>query len=241
MKYKNLVVVGTSHIAEQSLQEVEQAIEKEKPDIIAIELDRKRLYALTHKVKRKIGLSDIKRVGIKGFLFNVIGAFAERKLGKMVGVEPGSDMMRAIQLAKKNKIQLALIDQDIEITLKKISKSFGWREKIHLVVDLFKGVFFGKRELKRLGLTQLDLTKVPSKKLITTLIKEMKRRYPSLYKVLVEERNIFMAGMLKRIIAEHPEKKIVAIIGAGHEDEIMEMVKGPEITYSFAIRNVYKQ
>jgi len=48
MKYKNLTIIGTSHIARQSLEEVKSAIEKIKPDIIAIELDRKRYYGLTH-------------------------------------------------------------------------------------------------------------------------------------------------------------------------------------------------
>ena len=37
MKYKNLKLVGTSHIAEESLREVQKTIEKEKPDIIALE------------------------------------------------------------------------------------------------------------------------------------------------------------------------------------------------------------
>ena len=57
MKYKNLIIIGTSHIAKQSLKEVKKAIEEEKPDIIAIELDRKRLMALASKKKE---ISDVK-------------------------------------------------------------------------------------------------------------------------------------------------------------------------------------
>ena len=34
MKYNNLTIIGTSHIAKQSLDEVEKAIEEEKPGII---------------------------------------------------------------------------------------------------------------------------------------------------------------------------------------------------------------
>ena len=44
LKYKNLIIIGTSHIAKQSLEEVQRTIEKEKPEIIALELDKKRLY-----------------------------------------------------------------------------------------------------------------------------------------------------------------------------------------------------
>ena len=237
MRYKNLILIGTSHIAKQSLEEVEKTIEKEKPDFIALELDRKRFYALTHNIKRRLRLSDIKRIGIKGFLFNIFGAWAEEKLGKMVGMKPGAEMIKAIQLAKENKIKIALIDQDIEITLKKLSKNLTWKEKLNFMIDIFKGIFFKKSELKKLGIKDLDLTKVPPKALIKKLIKKVKIRYPNLHKVLIEERNEVMADRLRDLIDKHPDSKIVAIIGAGHEEEILNLIKNPpEITYSFSIR-----
>ncbi|MBR9692265.1 hypothetical protein GOV06_05780 [Candidatus Woesearchaeota archaeon] len=239
MKLKNLILIGTSHIARQSLKEVTDTIEKEKPDIVAIELDRKRFYALTSQTKRRLRLSDIRAIGIKGFLFSIIGGWIQKKLGKMVGVEPGSEMLAAIKLAKKHKIKLALIDQDIEITLKKISKAWGWKEKLNFLVDLVKGTLFRKSEMKKLGISpkDLDLTKVPPKTLIKKLTKIMKKRYPGLYLVLVEERNKIMANNLKQIMRNSPDKKIVAVVGAGHEDELISLIKAePKITYSFHIK-----
>ena len=59
MKYKNLTIIGTSHIAKQSLDEVKDAIEGEKPDIIALELDKQRLYALMQAKKEKIRFYNI--------------------------------------------------------------------------------------------------------------------------------------------------------------------------------------
>ena len=44
MNYNNLIIIGTSHIAKQSLKEVNDMFENENPDIIALELDRKRIY-----------------------------------------------------------------------------------------------------------------------------------------------------------------------------------------------------
>ena len=70
MKHKNLTILGTSHIAKQSLKDVEDAIIKAKPGIVALELDRKRLAALLDKNPPKVRLRDIRRVGIKGFLFS---------------------------------------------------------------------------------------------------------------------------------------------------------------------------
>ncbi len=238
MKFKNLTLIGTSHIAKQSLKEVTDVIEKEKPDIVALELDRKRFYALTHEVKRKLKLADIRRIGIKGFLFNLIGAWIEEKLGRMVGVKPGSEMLTAIKLAKQYKIRIALIDQDIEITLRRISIALTWKERFNFIVDLVRGLIFRKSEMKKLGIKQLDLTKVPPRTLIKKLTKIMKDRYPGLYLVLVEERNKVMAANLKNLMENNPDKKIIAIIGAGHEEELLDLIKAasPEITYSFQIK-----
>ena len=228
MKFKNLIIVGTSHIAKQSMREVEEAVSNNKPDIIAIELDRRRFIALMHKKKGKkdrIRLRDIRRIGVKGYLFSLIGGYVQKKLGKIVGVVPGSDMKKAIKLAKKNNLQIALIDQDIEVTLKKFSKSFTWREKWHIVADIFKGIFFRK------NVVQFDLSKVPDEQVIKKMMKEVKVRYPNLYRVLVTERNKIMAVNLFKIMREHPDKKILAVVGAGHAEDMMKIIEGKHRLY----------
>jgi len=233
MKYRNLTIIGTSHIAKQSLDDVKKAIEEGKPEIVALELDRKRLPALMSAKKGKIRIYDIFKIGFKGFMFALIGAWAEKKLGEYVGVAPGSEMKQAVRLAKKNKIQLALIDQDIEITLRRLSKSLTWKEKWNFIVDVFKGVVLRKKEI------DFDLRTVPSKKIITKLINKVKKRYPNIYNVLVKERNEVMAKNLIRLMKEKEDDKILAIVGAGHEDEIIRLIKKGinkvDITYSYSI------
>ncbi len=228
MNYKNLIIIGTSHIARQSLDEVEKAIVEGKPDIIALELDRRRLYSLFRK-PGKIRVYDVKRVGIKGFIFSLIGAWAEKKLGKIVGVAPGSEMKKAVRLARKHDIKIALIDQDIEITLKRFSKSLTWKEKWNFIADIVKAFFVRKKVI------EFDLTKVPDKKIIKKLVDHVKERYPNIYKVLIVERNHVMAGNLRKIMEKYSDKKILAIIGAGHEDDILELIKKPSISYSFSV------
>jgi pheromone shutdown-related protein TraB len=228
MDTKNLRLVGTSHIARQSLKEVKATIIHWKPHIIALELDRKRLFALTSKKRQKgfFSISNIKRIGLKGFLFSLIGEFAQKRLGRMVGVAPGSEMRTAIRLAKKQGIALALVDRDIEITLKRFSKSLTWTEKKNFVVDVVKGLISRKE-------FDFDLRTVPEKELIKKLIREMKKRYPNVYKVLVKERNEYMAGKLAHIIANNPDKRVLAIIGAGHEEAIMMRVVSHLKKYKF--------
>ena len=230
MNYKNLVFLGTSHIAKQSMNEVKKYIETEKPDIIALELDRKRLPALMQK-QRKIELRVIKRIGIKGFLFSLFGAWAEKKLGKLVGVAPGSEMRLAVRLAKKNNIRIALIDQDIEITLRRLSKELSWKEKWNFISDILKALFAGKNEI------DFDLRTVPEKKVIKKLVEKLKERYPNIYHVLIEERNAVIADNLKNLMDSNPDKKILVILGAGHVEDVLDLIKrkqDDDISYTFS-------
>ena len=209
LKSRNLIIIGTSHIAKQSIKEVSSIIEKESPDIIALELDQLRFNKLLSNKKEKFNIKNIN-------LLNIIGAYIEKKLGDKVGVSPGAEMKTAINLAKKNNIELELIDQDIRITLKKLKRELTFKEKIKIVYDIIKSALF-QSELK------IDLTKVPEKKFINSLLKIVKKRYPSIYKVLVEERNAFMAKRLYSLMSTN--KKILAVVGAGHEEGIINIIK----------------
>ena len=43
---RRITLVGTAHVSAQSISEVTDAIERTKPDCVAIELDEKRLQSL---------------------------------------------------------------------------------------------------------------------------------------------------------------------------------------------------
>ena len=211
-----LQIIGTSHIAAQSVQEIERAIEQQKPDIICVELDIQRASALLDERKRKITVAQILQIGVKGYVFAKLGQYVQQKLGKVVGVAPGSDMKTALEIARKTKIDVAFIDQPIQITLKKFSKALTWKEKMRFVIDFFKGIFSPKKQMKKLGLQNLDLRKVPKDELILKMMGQVQERYPSIYKVLVEDRNKYMVKKLVILLRKHPDKKILAVVGAGH-------------------------
>jgi len=215
-KYKNLTLIGTSHIAKESVLEVRKTIENEEPDIIAIELDRGRYIAITQNIKSKI---DIRRTGIKIFLIAKLGVYIEKKLGKIVGVSPGSEMLEAIKLAKERKVTLALIDQDIAITFKKLSNALTAKVFFRLIKNFFKSLV--KREY-----IKIDLTKVPKQKLINQILSLMKKDYPEIYNPLIRDRDKVMAKGLKMLMEKKPDSKIVAIVGAGHVQGILKILKG---------------
>ena len=230
---ENVRILGTSHIAAQSLKEVRSSFVNDKPDILALELDRGRLVGLmSEDTERK--RVPIRQIGFKGYLFYVLGSWLQKKLGRMVGVMPGAEMKLAIKLAKKHSIKIALIDRDIRITLKRFSQSMGWRERFNFIADIFKGFVFKKKMEEEMGLKGLDLTKVPDEELIEKLILRVKERYPGMYSSLIEERNIIMANNILRLSLAEPDKRILVIVGAGHRRALEEELSRASCT-GFAI------
>ena len=71
--YKNLYILGTSHISKDSIKQVDSFISDNKPDIVAIELDKRRFYAMLNE--SKLSIKDVFQMGIKAFLINLIGAY----------------------------------------------------------------------------------------------------------------------------------------------------------------------
>lgn len=214
-KNENICIIGTSHIAQQSVLEVKTAITNLKPKIVALELDPKRFASLMSK-KRKMTLKDIRYLGIKGFIFNIIGAAIERRLGKLVKTAPGSEIKAAVESAKHVDAKIALIDQDISITLKRLTSGLTWKEKFRFIKEIVLAVF------KRSPKISFDLRKVPDQEVIQKLTNELKKKYPSVYRALITERDNHMAKALNKISADYPQEKIVAIVGAGHIEGILK-------------------
>lgn len=217
--FKNLIIIGTSHIAEESVNKINQSFKEFNPDVIAIELDSQRFMSLMNNEQQKLSFYMIRKVGLSGFIFLIIGRYIQNKLGSIVKIKPGADMKTAATLAIKNKKELLFIDRNIGITLKRFSKAFNFKEKIRVVIDLFKGFFQRKKRIS------IDITKVPQEDTLKILMSELKKNYPNLYNVLITERNNFMAKKVFKFMKANPEKKLMCIIGAGHEKGFNKRLK----------------
>ena len=148
-------------------------------------------------------------------------------------MQPGIDMLTVVKEAKKAKAKIALIDQDIRLTLRNFSKSITWKERFRFIGDIFLGIFRGKKLAKEMGISTLDLNKVPSNKIIKTLINKLKKRYPSVYKASIDDRNKVMANNLNHILSKHPDETVVAVVGAGHVDGMKKLLDKPQYSYSY--------
>lgn len=213
-------LVGTSHISSKSVKDIKKMFLDFEPDAICVELDSQRLYSLLHPNQKSSNFALLKQLGLKGFIFAIISRYAQQKLGKLVGMKPGSDMLFAVELAKNNSLDLYLIDRQIQITIRRLMKQLTFKEKMRFLKDLFLGIFFKKKQAK----VKINLNEVPSQNMIGELLKQLKHRYPTIYRILVHERNHFMAKRLVTLLKKNPDKKFLVVIGAGHEDEMFSLI-----------------
>lgn len=201
---------GTSHVSKESIELIDRKIEEDDPDVIALELDYIRLKALLDQTNGS--RNDSKNLSL---FLKLVKKF-QNKIGSKTGVMPGQEMIYAYEKAMERDLEVALIDQDIRVTLDRL-KTVSKREKVKASLSLIISYIipFGK----------VDLSGIPDEERINELLEEMKKRYPGLYRVLVAERNNVMIDSLLKIQEENPEKDITAFVGAAHKKDVQEQIK----------------
>ena len=197
-------IYGTSHISQESIDLIEKAIEKDQPDLVAIELDQLRLNSLMSNKPAKTSNIFIKLIQM-----------FQRHLGKKTGVMPGDEMLKAYNMSLENGIDVALIDRDIRITISKL-KQVSRKEKVKAFVSLI---------LSPITAQKIDIAQIPDDQLINQMTEQVKQRYPQIHNALIDERDQYMAKRLKELSEERPNSKITVFVGAGHKTGIKKYLQ----------------
>ena len=221
---EKIILVGTAHISKESVEEVKAAIKKYKPDIVAVELCDRRYEAITKKDKwentpitKLLRSNNAYLMLAQTFLSSI-----QRRLGKEYGVEPGSEMIAAMDEAKKHDLKVALVDRDISITLKRAWRKMGIREKFRLTWEFLKAILGYEEE----EVEELDLKKLMDQDVISALMEEFGEIAPSATTVLIHERDEYIA---KKILDESNAGKVLAVVGAGHLKGIQKQLEKKEL------------
>lgn len=217
---REIIIVGTAHISRQSADLVREVIEKEKPDVVCVELDEKRMKALSEKNRwenldiRKI----IKEKQLSTLIINLVLASYQKKLGEKLGVTPGTELLEAVQTANENNIPVELCDREVRVTLRRAWHSMGFWQKMKLIAGGFGGIF-EKQEL-----TEEKLAELRSKDVLSEMMDELGKAMPVLKKVIIDERDQYIAQKMK----EAKGNKIVSVVGAGHVKGIINVLEKDE-------------
>jgi len=203
-----LRILGTVHISTASVEAVREQISTYKPDRVAVELCDSRHQALTSDRRLdKEGLLKVVKEGKAPLvLLQSLLAAEQRKMGLDEGQQPGAELLAAVQEAEAAELEVALIDRDIQTTLRRAWKKMRFREKVRILWSLL-----GDDEDE-------DAPEVnellEDQDLLTSLMEELRTFSPGAGLVLIDERDSYLAGKLA--LLHDDEKKTLAVVGAGH-------------------------
>jgi pheromone shutdown protein TraB len=142
-------LVGTAHVSADSVEEVEAAIEADRPDVVAVELDEGRYRQLQGETPDDIEPGDLLRGNtVFQFLAYWMLSYVQARLGERFDIRPGADMLAAVDTAEGLGIDVALVDRDIQTTIQRFWARMGVLEKFRLV----GGLAFGVADARGVGL-----------------------------------------------------------------------------------------
>jgi len=220
-------IIGTAHVSQKSVDEVRAAIEEYTPDVVAIELDPSRFQALKRHGADPTVTDVLELKNFNSLLVQWLLAYLQRKIGFDVGVEPGAEMKAAIEEAEKRGIAIALIDRDIRLTLLRFWDSLGILEKIRMMWALIISI----AEVDN-G-QQIDIESLKDQDVIDVVMEEFRKFSPNGARALIDERDAFIAHQLVLLKAQRPEGKILAVVGAGHQQGITGYLDNPATLPAF--------
>tara|TARA_Y100000766_G_scaffold54015_1_gene43788 strand:- start:21506 stop:22696 length:1191 start_codon:yes stop_codon:yes gene_type:complete len=204
----SLRILGTAHVSTASVEAVREQISSFKPDVVAVELCESRHQALTSNRRLdKEGLLKVVKEGKAPLvLLQSLLAAEQRKMGLDEGQQPGAELLAAVQEAEAAELEVALIDRDIQTTLRRAWKKMRFFEKVKILWSLLGD----DEDEDAPEVSEL----LEDQDLLSSLMEELRTFSPGAGTVLIDERDAFLAGKISQL--GRSDKKILAVVGAGH-------------------------
>ena len=205
---KNITLIGTAHVSRESARLVKEIIHEEKPDTVCVELCHSRLKSIRDNDNwRNMDIVNvIKEKKAMLLLMNLMLASFQKKIAEKFDIKPGQEMINAIEAAEEEGAILIPADREIQVTLTRVWRSMGLWEKIKLMFQLMLSM--GSSD----EITEEEIEQMKQEDLLQTLLADVKKSHPIMEKVLIAERDQFLAAKISNAPGDH----IVAVVGAGH-------------------------
>ena len=212
---ENLRLLGTAHVATSSVEAVRQQIDAYQPDVVAVELCQSRYDTLVsdRRLDKEGLLKVIKEGKAPMVLLQSMLSAEQRKLGINEGQQPGAELLAAVQAANAVGCEVALVDRDIQTTLRRAWKRMRLREKWRLLSSLLAD----EDDDEEIDVDQL----LQDSDLLSSMMEELKGFSPGAGEVLIDERDTYIAAKLNAL---DENKRILAVLGAGHLNGVAQKI-----------------
>jgi pheromone shutdown-related protein TraB len=214
---RQFILLGTAHVSSRSVEEVREVILAEVPDRVCVEIDETRYNSLIKKQSwQNLNIGQVLR-DRKGFLLlaNLVLSSFQRRLGLEMGVSPGEEMLTAVKICEEQGIAFSLCDRDIQVTLRRAWSLSSFWGKNKMLAAMLSSIFTREK------LDADEIERLKTKSTFQNMMDELASFLPSVKEVLIDERDRYLATRIYNAAGN----KIVAVIGAGHVEGIIENLK----------------
>ncbi len=214
---KTIILIGTAHVSQESVEIVKLVIEQEHPDGVCVELDDKRFEAISNPNRwESLDLKEIiRRQQLSTLMVNLVLSSFQKRLGDKLGVLPGTEMLEAIRMAEKHNAPVILADRDVRITMRRAWRNTPFWRKSLLVSSLMLSIF------DTTEVSEDEIRNLKKQDVLSEMMKELGKEVPTLKEVLIDERDRFLA---KKIV-DSAGTRTVAVVGAGHVAGICKTIE----------------
>jgi len=214
---KTIILVGTAHVSQESVELVNLVIEQEQPDGVCVELDAKRYEAISHPNRwESLDLKEIIRQHqLSTLIVNLVLASFQKRLGDKLGVLPGTEMLEAIRMAEKHNVPVTLGDRDVRVTMRRAWRNTPFWRKSLLMSSLLLSIF------DTTEVSEDEIRNLKKQDVLSEMMKELGEEVPTLKVALIDERDRYLA---KKMV-EAPGTRTVAVVGAGHVEGICQTIE----------------
>ena len=249
-------ILGTSHVSADSCDDVRILMNHLKPDVLFIELCPQRIPILFQenddlkidegKLDENAGffetMKNLQSNGMSraGALSTILLTKVQGDYADKLGVKVGQEFKEAYECAVSQNQQapavphtgvsgagcrVVLGDRPVRLTLVRAWESLSVFGKIKLVLYLIWSSLKqpSEEELKK---WMEDIMKDGD--LLTASIKELSEAFPSIGRVIINERDAYMFAKLKQT-ASLGSRRILAVVGAGHCEGICRLVTNEKL------------
>lgn len=252
-----VVILGTAHISRESVEDVKLGFEKLNPDGVAVELCQSRYDSMMDPDRwKKLDIGKVIKEKKLGLLASslILSSF-QKKIGESTGVKPGEEMRLASILADEGDKQLFLVDRDIRTTLSRAWGQVGFFSKLWLASNLITSLLV-KEEIE-----PEEIERLKQEDVLTDLFSHLPARYEIVKRVIVDERDSYLADKIRTAARELSQnedaadtqkvskkktakkavshkKRLFAVVGAGHLAGITRVIEGGEDVSISALETV---
>ncbi|TGN19665.1 TraB/GumN family protein [Leptospira idonii] len=213
-------ILGTAHVSEISVKAVEDLIDAVHPDTVCIELCESRMKSVEDPdYMKKLDIFKVfKERKMWLLLSSLILSSFQKKMGHG-SVRPGDEMRKAIQLGRKSDSRIVPVDREIQTTLKRAWGNVSFFSKMYLFSALITSLFVKE------DVSSEKIEEMKSEDILKDLFSQIPKKYESIKHVIIDERDQYLAEKIRRAASDPKAKKVVAVVGAGHLQGIINHIQ----------------